>query len=129
MDDGLKQHLTEKGVWRRALYMLLFIVIYWVVEIVVIAVVILQFLLNLFTGKKNNYLLEFGQDLSRYIYQILLFLTYNSEELAFPFSAWPSGNGDEKSLTASSKKKTKKKSAAKGKSDDSSKADKTDSDG
>ena len=79
MDNELKQHLTEKSLWLRALYMLLFIFIFWLVEVVLIAVVILQFLLKLFTGNSNRYLLEFGRDLSRYAYQIFLYLTFNRD--------------------------------------------------
>jgi hypothetical protein len=70
--------------------MVLFAVIYNVTEIVLVAVVLLQFLLVLLLGENNRRLLAFGKGLSTYIYQIFLFLTYNSEEMPFPFSPWPS---------------------------------------
>jgi hypothetical protein len=33
--------------------------------------------------------LELGQGLGAYIYEILQFMTFNSEQLPFPFGRWP----------------------------------------
>lgn len=70
--------------------MLLFGLIYSLAELVAAAVAIFQFLNNLVTGKSNVRLLDFGKSISIYIYQIWSFLTFNSEELPYPFSHWPS---------------------------------------
>ena len=91
MSDELKEHLKERKTWLRGLYMLLFAIFYAVAEIVITVVVIFQFLLALFTGKTNERLLKLGQSLSTYIYQILQFLTFNSDYHAYPFGAWPKG--------------------------------------
>jgi hypothetical protein len=53
--------------------------------------VVFQFLFNLFTGKSNPRLLELGQSLATYIYQIIQFLTYNSDYHPYPFNSWPKG--------------------------------------
>jgi hypothetical protein len=90
MDEEQQSHLTSKQTWLRGLYMLLFVVIYHVAEFVIGAVVVLQFLFSLFTGQVNARLLQFGHSLSRYAYQILRYLTFNSEQLPFPFDDWPS---------------------------------------
>ena len=90
MNTSVKSNITRRGTWLRALYMVLFAVIYNVTEIVLVAVVLLQFLLVLLLGENNRRLLAFGKGLSTYVYQIFLFLTYNSEEMPFPFSPWPS---------------------------------------
>lgn len=96
MDPELKSNLRKRQTWLRGLYMLLFIVIYHVAEFVVGAVVLLQFIFTLVSGNTNARLLQFGQSLSRYAYQILRFLTFNSEDLPFPFNEWPSADtGDE----------------------------------
>lgn len=50
---------------------------------------LVQFLFSLFTGKANSALLELGSSLSKFIYQALEFLTYNTEEKPFPFADWP----------------------------------------
>lgn len=96
MESELKTNLRKRQTWLRGLYMLLFIVIFHVAEFVVGAVVLLQFLFTLFTGNTNTRLLNFGQSLSQYVYQILCFLTFNSEAMPFPFADWPKSDvGDE----------------------------------
>ena len=37
----------------------------------------------------NDRLLRFGGELSDFLYQIFLYLTFNSEEKPFPFADWP----------------------------------------
>ena len=92
MDNEVKENIKNRSTWIRFLYMLLFVVFYSVAELVIWAVVLFQVAVNLFTGKSNERLLLFGNQLSRYVYEILLYLTYNSEDLPFPFSGWPSSN-------------------------------------
>jgi hypothetical protein len=74
--------------------MLLFWLIYNVVELLVMAVAIFQFISMLFTGKTNTALLQFGQGLSTFIYQMMRFFTFTSEQKPFPFSVWPAGKLD-----------------------------------
>ncbi len=89
MNTGLKSNLTRRATWTRGLYMLLFALIYGVAEFVLGAVVIFQFVAILVSGKTNERLRDFGGSLSTFIYQILVFLTFNSESLPFPFAPWP----------------------------------------
>jgi hypothetical protein len=91
MSSDIKQYLTAKETWIRGLYILLFALIYSVAEIVLFAIVLFQFLSMLLSGESNNRLLNFGQSLSTYIYQILQFMTANSEEHPYPFNPWPDG--------------------------------------
>ena len=69
--------------------MLLFIFLMGVAKFVTLVVVALQFLMVLFTAKTNDNLIRFGKSLSVYQYQIMLFLTYNSEFRPFPVGEWP----------------------------------------
>ena len=71
--------------------MLMFVIFYSVAEIVIYVVVLFQFLLALFTGHTNERLLKLGQSLGTYVYQILQFLTFNSDYHPYPFGAWPKG--------------------------------------
>lgn len=91
MENGLKANLTNKSTWKRGLYMLLFALIYGLAEIVLTAVVLFQFGSQLITGRTNRRLLNFGQQLATYLYEILLFLTYKSEQMPYPFEGWPKG--------------------------------------
>jgi hypothetical protein len=89
MQQETKDRLNNSSLWKRALYMLIFSIIRALAEGVVTLVAIFQFITLLVTGSANEPLLKFGTNLSAYIYQIMQFLTFNSEEYAFPFSDWP----------------------------------------
>jgi len=91
MSNDVKQNLKSQSTWIRGLYMLIFAVFYTVAEIVLYAVIVFQFLLKLFTAETNERLLKLGQGLATYIYQILQFLSFNSEYQPYPFGAWPKG--------------------------------------
>ncbi|MBY4676986.1 DUF4389 domain-containing protein [Marinobacterium arenosum] len=91
MGNGLKHNLSRGATWWRALYMVLFAIFYSVAEVVLAVVVIFQFLTVLIRGRRNERLQTFGQSLSSYIYQVLRFLTFNSERHPYPFSDWPVG--------------------------------------
>jgi len=91
MSSEVKQNLKSQSTWMRGLYMLIFAVFYSIAEIVLFAVIIFQFLLKLFTGETNERLLRLSQGISTYIYQVLQFLSFNSEYQPYPFGAWPKG--------------------------------------
>ncbi|MEE4360533.1 MAG: DUF4389 domain-containing protein [Pseudomonadales bacterium] len=77
---------ASRSIWMRALFMVLFVVLYSVAETLVFVIVLLQFLIVLFTGEKNERLLAFGDQVSLYVYDVLRFQTFNSEDRPFPFS-------------------------------------------
>jgi len=108
MDPEFKERVTAKPTWTRGLYILLFVVIYNIAEIVVYAVVIFQFLFTLFTGNRNAQLLSLGNNLSKFIYQVFTYITYNTDERPYPFAPWPS-----ESVTPAAQAKKKKKAAKK----------------
>ena len=91
MEKGsIAPNILNPQTWLRGLFMVLFIVIYGVTEILIGAVAVLQFLFVLFTGERNGQLLAFGSSLSRFVYLIIRFWTFNRDEKPFPFEAWPS---------------------------------------
>jgi Flp pilus assembly protein TadB len=89
MSDNVKENIKSHATWLRALFMLLFVFIFNLAEVVLAAVVVFQLLVVIFTGQPNARLLRFGRDLGTFIYQIVRFLTYNSDEQPFPFGDWP----------------------------------------
>lgn len=132
MDEELKQNLTAGETWKRGLFILMFAFFLFIARIVTAAIVVIQFLFTVFTGQTNVNLRNFGVALSRYIYQCLLFLTYNSDVKPFPFEDWPESKvlaekGEEKAASgaintpatpkkkarAKTKPKTKPKTTAK----------------
>ena len=87
--DNLPKQLFVKDKWMRLLYMLLFGFIGYMIRFAATLLIVLQFFTVLFTGTPNPKLLELGKMLSNYTYQILLFLTYNSEEKPYPLGPMP----------------------------------------
>jgi hypothetical protein len=83
---------TRKEIWIRLLYVFLFVILYSVAEAVLGAIVIVQFGFKLITLETNKKLLDFSIGLNKYIYGILQFMTFNSDEKPYPFSDWP-GSG------------------------------------
>ncbi|MDT8453398.1 MAG: DUF4389 domain-containing protein [Gammaproteobacteria bacterium] len=122
MSDELKENIKDQGTWMRGLYILMYAVIYSVTEIVIALVVIIQFLFVLITRQANEKLLALGAGLSTYIYQILSYVTFNSDLRPFPFSDFPD-NTPASAPTVKKKKTVKKKAARKPvkESDDSKK--------
>ncbi|MGD8572549.1 MAG: DUF4389 domain-containing protein [Gammaproteobacteria bacterium] len=92
MTTDVKQNIKARETWLRGLHIVIFAVIYSIAEIVLAAVVLFQFLSTLFTARKNDRLLEFGDNLSAFIYQILKYLTFNTDHKPFPFDEWPSSD-------------------------------------
>lgn len=90
--SALKENLGNRQTWMRVLYMLLFVLLYGVAEVVVTAVVLFQLGATLVTGEENERLRNFGRQLATYLYQVVAYLTFAREARPFPFSPWP---GDE----------------------------------
>ncbi len=95
MDQDLQQNLMQRGTWIRILYMLLFFFIFSITRMVVYGVAIIQAGFVLLTGDTNPYLLGLGRALSRYIFQIMQFFTFTSDDIPFPFGPWPNGISDD----------------------------------
>jgi hypothetical protein len=95
MDPELKHNLSNTRTWGRALFMLLFAVIYSVAEIVLLTVTLFQFSFVLITRKTNIRLLKFGKELSTFVFQVFKFLTFNSDQKPFPFDSWPAMSDEE----------------------------------
>lgn len=87
--EQIRENLLSLDTWLRGFFMLLYTIICYIAVIVAGIVILFQFGVVLLTGKPNDRLLPVGQSLSIYIYQILLYLTYNSEDKPFPLGSWP----------------------------------------
>ncbi len=69
--------------------MILFTVIFGVAELVLTVIVVVQFLFKLLRGEEIRRLSEFGADLGDYFRAIILFLSYRTENMRYPFGEWP----------------------------------------
>lgn len=88
IDDAVKKNVKSRNTWLRFFYMILFVLIMGLAEIVLAFVVIVQFFTVLISGERNQKLLEFGADLSLYVYHIWRYLCFASERQPFPFGEW-----------------------------------------
>jgi hypothetical protein len=75
--------------WNRVLFVALFWVIFYVSQLVIAAVVVAQCAFTLINGAPNAQLLAFGDSMSRYVHEILRFVTFNSDRRPFPFEEFP----------------------------------------
>lgn len=88
MQDQINENLKKIDTWKRIVFMLIYALIDSLVKLLIWLVVLLQVGSVLLTGSTNPNILNFGRSLSTYHYHILLFLTFNTEQLPFPFSDW-----------------------------------------
>lgn len=73
----------------KILYLILFYLIFRITDLVLLLVLLVQTLLNLFSGEPSQSIKEFGKSLGVYLQQISEFLSYASEDKPYPFSDWP----------------------------------------
>lgn len=76
----------------RVLYMIVFAITFWILSWVLAVTVVAQLVLTLLGGQLNPELLNFSKGISRYISQVVEFLTFLSERPPFPFAPWPDRN-------------------------------------
>lgn len=106
MDKRWKDNIKSESFWLRSLFMVLFFIVYRIVDLLVLLVAISQWFYVLLSGDSNQGLNSFAKGLSLYVAQIINYLSYNTEEKPYPFSDWPK----EKTTT---KRKTARKTSAK----------------
>lgn len=87
-EDVVKENIKSPAIWKRLLYMLLFMIVWGIAEFVLFWVVVFQFIYS-FSGKQNENLQRFGRSMAVFMADIVQFLTYNTEEHPFPLSDWP----------------------------------------
>jgi len=88
MQQDINDNIKRISTWKRIFFMLVFTIIVSMVRVLLWTVILLQVGSALLTGSANQNILNFGKTLSAYLYHILLFLTYNTDSLPFPFSDW-----------------------------------------
>jgi hypothetical protein len=88
--DEIVDNLREPSSWIRIVFMVAFaVVLYLIIAPVILVIMIAQVFFAFIAGAPNSNLRDFSSALSEYIFQILKFLLYTSEEKPFPFSDFP----------------------------------------
>lgn len=91
----LKQNIGSCRYWVRLLYMVLFAVVLYVVLMLVGIIAVVQWLFALLGGRPHDDITDFARDLSRYVHQIVAYLTFAEEGRPFPFSDRDDDDDDE----------------------------------
>lgn len=89
MDDNVLNNLKSESRWLRLLFMALYLVVGYFATIIAIMIGLVQAVIGFVAGESNERLSLFTGSLNLYLYQILQFITYNSDTKPFPFSDWP----------------------------------------
>ncbi|MBI6577646.1 DUF4389 domain-containing protein [Pseudomonas viridiflava] len=79
----------------RILWMLLFVIVWQVSEVVLAGVVIVQLGYRLIYGAPSGSLMNFGDSLSQFLAQIGRFGTFHSDQKPWPFADWPTPRAPE----------------------------------
>lgn len=87
-EEVVKENIKSPAIWKRLIYMLLFMIVWGIAEFVLFWVVVFQFIYS-FSGRQNENLQRFGRSMAVFMADIVQFLTYNTEEHPFPLSDWP----------------------------------------
>jgi len=98
IDDGdankpLEENLKSRATWTRLLFMAISYFLLSIAGFVGSFVFVLGFLWVLFTGEVNPQVRQVGQSLAAYVYEIIRYLSFNTDDRPFPLgNDWPSGN-------------------------------------
>ena len=94
----IEDNLKSKSTWLRALFICIYLALAWLASMVGLFVVVLGFFWVLFTGETNSQLRQAGQGIAGYLYEVIRYLTFNTDTRPFPFGdSWPSAEDDDAS--------------------------------
>ena len=87
----IEKNLKSRSTWLRLLFMAMFAVIMSLTGMVGSVIVVIGFVWVLVTGEVNPELRRIGQAIASYMYEIVRYLTFNTDDKPFPFGGeWPS---------------------------------------
>ena len=82
---------AKRSIWLRVVLMILMAIAFHISATLLALAAVIQFVLALLSQTPNARLIAFGQSLGLYLSQIADFVSFGTEEVPFPFNAWPSG--------------------------------------
>ena len=94
----LEKNIKSRTTWLRLLFIFIYCALISLAGLVGTFVMVVGFFWVLFTGEVNRQLRQVGQAIASYIYEIVRYLTFNTDDKPFPFGgAWPSESADTQS--------------------------------
>ena len=92
MNTEVGENVKNVDTWLRGLFIIIYGIIFYVLFWIIWLVVIFQFIMKVITAGLNENVMDFSSGLTRYAYQILRYVTFQSEERPWPFSPWPAAD-------------------------------------
>lgn len=78
----------EKGV-SRALYTILYLIIGRLISMALFVIAITQFIYIWVSGEPNDKILHFSERLAEYSKQLVVYVSFNTDEKPWPVGDWP----------------------------------------
>ena len=85
------KNVTRWDTWQRLIYMSLFTIFFGLTEVLILIILVVQFISKLVRGEEIERLAQIGGEIGDYFRAIILFLTYRTETMPYPFGEWPMG--------------------------------------
>lgn len=82
-----KNSKKRKSKWNRALLMVLFLIVFGIIETILWLVTILGFIAVVVNDQSPPQLIQFGEKMASYCRSIIRFLSYNTEQKPWPFES------------------------------------------
>ncbi|MGY4493384.1 DUF4389 domain-containing protein [Pseudomonas putida] len=92
-DSPLKP--SQESILLRVLWMVLYVLVWQVAQLLLGAVVLIQLIYRLIYGAPNLALMNFGDSLSQFMAQIGRFGSFHTEQKPWPFADWPAARAAE----------------------------------
>ncbi len=86
---NLLDKLLNLTKWTKIFWLLIFLLMKWVLNLVINVVMLIQALIWFWTGETLDKLVTFSNILSSYLLQIVEFLTFRSRDLPWPIGELP----------------------------------------
>ena len=86
---ALTENIKEPSIWVNFFLKVIYLIFLNFIIPFLGFITLLQFLFSLGSKKPNDNLISFSKKISIYIYQIINFITYSSDERPWPFNAFP----------------------------------------
>ena len=90
-----KQASRYESLVLRVLWMLVFLLVWQVAQLVLGGLVLVQLIYRLVYGAPNRGLMNFGDSLSLYLAQIGRYGSFHTEQKPWPFADWPAPRAPE----------------------------------
>lgn len=92
------EHVQRESIILRVVWMLVFLIIWQLAELLLGGLVLVQLIYRLIYGAPSASLMNFGDSLSQYLAQIGRFGTFHTEQKPWPFADWPAARAPEGEL-------------------------------